>query len=91
MTFSEICENLRELLKLAHQFISECPAKADVIIALDSSASIRRDNYYEVLKYIKDLIVSFNVNNGQTRVGLVTFSTSAEVRFDDTYVIELHR
>ena len=55
---------------------------ADVIIALDSSGSIGRDNYYEVLNFTKSVVSALNINGRHTLVGLETFANDVEVKFD---------
>lgn len=60
---------------------AECNA-ADVVIALDSSGSIGRENYYTVLDFTKELVASLNIGNHHTLIGLETFSNGVEVKFN---------
>ncbi|ELT92983.1 hypothetical protein CAPTEDRAFT_220507 [Capitella teleta] len=59
----------------------ECNA-ADVVIALDSSGSIGRENYYTMLDFTKELVASLNIGRQHTLVGLETFSNGVEVKFN---------
>ena len=55
---------------------------ADVVIAVDSSGSIGRENYYEVLNFTKSIVSALNIDISHTLVGLETFANDVEVKFD---------
>ena len=50
-----------------------CPA--DIIFVLDESGSIGRTNFYWIKLFLIQLVSRFDINSGNTRVGLVTFSS----------------
>jgi len=52
----------------------ECPA--DVIFVLDESGSIGRTNFNLMKSFLSQLVSRLDINSGNTRVGLVTFSGS---------------
>jgi len=51
----------------------ECPA--DVIFVLDESGSIGRTNFNLMKSFLSQLVSRLDINSGNTRVGLVTFSS----------------
>lgn len=53
-----------------------------MVIALDSSGSIGRENYYTMLDFTKELVASLNIGRQHTLVGLETFSNGVEVKFN---------
>ena len=69
------------------KYSSDCHGKRDLIFVVDASGSIRDncDNtlrcYDEVKVFISDLVSSFDIGRDETRVGLVTFSNQAQIRF----------
>lgn len=56
---------------------------ADIIFVLDSSSSIWIVDYQKQLKFVADVVDSFNVGKGQSevRVGAITFSDRAYLEF----------
>ena len=50
----------------------ECPA--DVIFVLDASGSIGTTNFNLMKSFLSTLVSRLDINSGNTRVGLVTFS-----------------
>lgn len=51
-------------------------------MALDTSGSFGKRNFYKVLDFTKDIISNLNIEgDSQSRVGLETFSDSASVKF----------
>ncbi|XP_041374199.1 uncharacterized protein LOC121387240 [Gigantopelta aegis] len=55
--------------------------KVDLVIILDSSTSVTQANFVKMLQFTKDLLRISNIDNGDVRVGVVTYSTSVKVRF----------
>ncbi|XP_060597224.1 cartilage matrix protein-like [Ruditapes philippinarum] len=55
--------------------------KKDVIFAVDMSNSIWEVDFNTQLKFLSDLVGVFDINSGNTRVGLLTFSTGTQVNF----------
>jgi len=52
----------------------ECPA--DVIFVLDESGSIGSTNFDLMKSFMSQLVSRLDINSGNTRVGLVTFSSA---------------
>lgn len=62
----------------------QCIGKAaDIMFVLDSSSSIWRVDYDTQLKFVADLVDSFDVGSGksQVRIGAITFSDHAYLEF----------
>ena len=62
-------------------FLSECRTRADFVLVLDSSGSVGANNYNKMREFSQLLVSDLDIDEGQIRFGLMTFSTSAEVRF----------
>jgi len=60
----------------------ECDA-VDVVLALDTSDSFGKRNFYKVLDFTKDIISNLNIDGAapRSRVGLETFSNQVSVKF----------
>ena len=59
-----------------------CIAKfADVVFVVDSSGSIGRPNFEKIKEFIKDVVLTFDVDPRYTRVGLIEFSTTPSIEF----------
>ena len=63
--------------------IPACRVGADVAILLDASSSLGVDNFKKSLDFARELVLGLNVN-GDSRVAMVTFSTSAVIQFNLT-------
>ena len=48
---------------------------ADVIFVIDSSACVGFLNWYMIKQFVMDIVQGLNVAEGQTRIGVVSFST----------------
>ncbi|XP_022328093.2 matrilin-3-like [Crassostrea virginica] len=59
----------------------QCFAKEDLVFILDSSSSVVGANYDKMKDFVKKFLHSANIDNGEVRVGLVSFSTSVKVEF----------
>lgn len=62
----------------------ECKAKVDIAILLDGSGSIdfqSPGNFEKCKTFLKNLVSSFNVAKDGTHVGLVVFSSNADIIF----------
>lgn len=53
----------------------------DIIIAIDSSGSIRENRFPMVLQYIKKVVNDFDVADDRVKIGVVTFADAPTVRF----------
>ena len=58
-----------------------CHVRLDVIFVLDSSGSIGAGDFESVRMFTKDVVEQLDIGSDKTRVGLITFSTSATVQF----------
>jgi len=56
-----------------------CPEPADVVFAIDDSASINDEKYYLMLDFIKNFADMLNFQN--MRLGIETFADKAQVQF----------
>ena len=61
--------------------ISVCTGKADLALALDASGSIGPENWKILLNFVKNLTKSFNINQNEIRMGIVTYSNEAYPQF----------
>lgn len=62
--------------------VSECTASGDIIFILDSSGSVGQDNFYRVLNFTYTTIDGLDIDNGQFRVGVTTFSDTSRLDFN---------
>ncbi|GAB1603461.1 collagen alpha-1(XIV) chain-like, partial [Argonauta hians] len=60
---------------------TSCSHPADVVFLLDCSGSLRRDEFHEQLKFMRNFVSEAEVSPKVVRVGLVTFSTRPKVEF----------
>ena len=55
---------------------------SDVVILIDSSISIQRENFYKLLGFAKSIVNTFNMEGSEgTRVGVATFESTPTLRF----------
>lgn len=79
-----ICCNCLSVYIIVSCSSQECKAKVDIGILLDGSGSIDYQspgNFDKCKNFLKNLVSSFNVAKDGTHVGLVLFSTNANVVF----------
>lgn len=62
-------------------FIDHWPAKVDIAFVLDASKSLGLDNYEKMKGFVKRLLDGTDIDNGDVRVGIVSYSTKANVEF----------
>ncbi|XP_056013502.1 cartilage matrix protein-like isoform X2 [Ostrea edulis] len=60
---------------------NQCSAQVDLIFALDSSTSVGNDNYDKMKDFVKKFLHSANIDGGEVRVGLVSYSSLVTVEF----------
>ena len=66
-------------------FFIGCSARVDLAFIIDGSGSIEaygRGNFRRCLNFVKAIVSRFNINNGQTRIGVVLFSSRPRLIFD---------
>ena len=73
------------LLTSKNHFLAGCKGKVDIAVLLDGSERIdyqQAGNFKKCQQFLKSFVRSFNIAKDGTRVGLVLFSKTSEVRFD---------
>jgi hypothetical protein len=77
------CSN-PSIIKCCHE---KCESSLDMVILMDSSGSIRKDNYLKGINFIKRLIDGLEISENETRVSLIKFSDDALMikKLDDEY------
>ena len=66
-------------------FFAGCSARVDLAFIIDGSGSIEaygRGNFRRCLNFVRRIVSKFNINNGQTRIGIVLFSSRPRLIFD---------
>lgn len=63
-------------------FITECTATGDVVFVIDSSGSVGQNNFYRVLNFTYYTVEGLDVDSGQFRVGVETFSDVSRLEFN---------
>ncbi|KAJ8319985.1 hypothetical protein KUTeg_001572 [Tegillarca granosa] len=72
--------------KVFKTICTECKAEVDLVIIIDSSTSVGPDNYEKTKTFVTDLLRNAEIDSGLVRVGIVTYSTNVDVRFNlNTY------
>lgn len=56
-------------------------AKVDIVIILDSSTSVGTANYEKMKGFCKDFIKNADLDSGNVRVGIISYSTAVEEEF----------
>ncbi|XP_021375359.1 uncharacterized protein LOC110464458 isoform X7 [Mizuhopecten yessoensis] len=59
-----------------------CTSTADVVFILDTSGSVGRDNFYRMLNFTWSTVRELEVDSGNYRIGLMTFSDRANREFN---------
>ena len=55
-------------------FFSDCDKVMDVGIVVDSSSSVRRDNFEKVKQFLVDLVGKLSVSHSNTHVGVIHYN-----------------
>ena len=61
---------------------ANCTSAVDLIFVLDASGSIKSSGYEQMKSFVSELVNQFDVESGNARVGLLTYSTTVNVRFN---------
>ncbi|CAG2185535.1 COL6A [Mytilus edulis] len=56
-------------------------AKVDIVIILDSSTSVGDDNYQKMKNFCKDFLKNADLDSGNIRAGIVSYSTGVHIEF----------
>ena len=62
-----------------------CRARVDLAFVIDGSGSIEaygKGNFRRCLNFVKAIVSRFNIGNGQTRIGIVLYSSRPRLIFD---------
>ncbi len=54
-------------------FVADCIAKADLVFLLDSSSSVGRTNFNNMVDFVAGVLQDADIDDGQIRVGAMTF------------------
>jgi len=69
-----------EYERAGRQVLSSC-ATGDVVFVVDSSGSIGADNWVKALRFIADVIGTFPIGLGNSKVAMTTFGNRAHIIF----------
>lgn len=64
---------------------SGCRARVDLAFIIDGSGSIEaygKGNFRRCLNFVRAIVSKFSINNGQTRIGVVLYSSRPRLIFD---------
>jgi hypothetical protein len=56
-------------------------ARVDLVIILDSSTSVGDDNYLKMKNFCKDFLKNADLDSGNVRAGILSYSTSVHAEF----------
>ena len=59
-----------------------CRSSSDVVFVIDSSPAVDYPNFQHMKSFLADLVLDLAVDSGQIRVGLVTYASVVEERFN---------
>ena len=73
------------MLKLLNHPFSPtvCNNVADIAIVIDTSGSIQRSNFREVVSFTKELIDGMDLSSGRISVGVMYYSEEATIQVRD--------
>ena len=60
----------------------DCRGKGDVVFILDTSGSVGRDGFYKILNFTYETIFDLDIDSGNFRVAVITFSDWPHLEFD---------
>jgi collagen type VI alpha len=63
-------------------FFVDCSQNTDIAFVIDSSGSVREENFQKMKDFVNVMIDNLNVAEEQSNVAVVTFSDTATVRFN---------
>jgi len=65
---------------------ADCTNAVDLIFVLDASGSIDSSGYEQMKVFVSQLVNKFDIESGNARVGLLTYSSTVDLRFNlNTY------
>ena len=72
-------------IKESTTIFSGCSARVDLAFIIDGSGSIEaygRGNFRRCLNFVRAIVSKFSINSGQTRIGIVLYSSRPRLIFD---------
>jgi len=58
-----------------------CRSRLDVVFAVDASSSVGEENFQRTLDFVRDVVASLDVDSGNSRVAVLSFSDAVDMRF----------
>jgi len=68
-------------MMLADVAAAQTECRRDIIFVLDESGSVGSDNFDLMKSFVSELVDGLDIDSGNTRVGLVTYSTGIGEKF----------
>jgi len=61
--------------------VAACRSPSDIVIAIDASSSVGEDNFQAALDFVRDVVSSLDIDGGNNRVSVLSFSDAVDMRF----------
>jgi len=61
--------------------VAACRSRSDVVFAVDASSSVGEDDFQRALDFIRDVVSSLDIDGGNNRVSVLSFSDEVDMRF----------
>lgn len=71
--------------------VNKCKRIIDLAFVIDSSGSIRPQEWPQVIKFVKKVLERFDVSKGGTHVGVISYSTNTNLHFRFNTIKGKHR
>ena len=72
-----------KLMFTARYCLTDCPPpQVDIIFVIDSSTSVGARNFIKIINFVRSMIENADISQDAVRVGLLTFSSTATIRFN---------
>jgi len=66
---------------LFYALVAVCRLPSDVVIAVDASSSVGEENFQRTLDFVREVVASLDVEGGNNRVSVLSFSDDVDMRF----------
>ena len=80
-TASHVKLNLRGLIFYSDSLTACIQTKLDIVFLLDASSSMGRNSFATMINATKTFVRSEDIDSGNTRIGVLTYSTDVEIQF----------
>jgi len=60
---------------------SACNVPMDLVISIDASGSVGSSNFKQCLDFVQDIVSTLDIDSGDVRVGIFTYSSETNVNF----------